>query len=150
MYSSADQNFFWLTHSAGSFEDFPHMTKAAYNTLKWRPCLVPSAAQKQSVCICVFVVRTPNMGKHLRLTEDLFRAACIRANMPGFKEAWQESSNIFLASFKRVANADHVRRKKQLLRFAVPSTRKAPSDQLFLSAESHWHEVNLVFVYDID
>ena len=125
------------------------MTQAAWNTPKWQPCLVPSAAQKQSVYICVFVVNTPDVRKPLRVTEELFRATCLLAKMPGFNEAWQESSNVFLASFKGFANADRARRKKQLLRFDVASTRKSPSYQLFLSAESHWHEVNRVFIYDV-
>jgi len=126
------------------------MTHAACDTPEWQPCLVPSAAQKQNVYTCVFVVNTPEVRTPLVLTEDLVRAACVRAQMPGLRELWQESFNIFVASFNGWANADEARRRKRLLRFPVSSTTGSSSTKLYVSAESHWHEVNRVFVYDVD
>jgi len=126
------------------------MTQATCDTPEWQPCLVPSAAQKLNVNTCVFVVNTPEVQTPLLLTEDLVRAACVRAQMSGLIELWQESFNIFVASFKGWANADQARRRKRLLRFPVPSTTNSSSKNLYVSAESHWHEVNRVFVYDVD
>jgi len=126
------------------------MTQATCDTPNWQPCLVRSYAQKQNVYTCVFVVNTPDKQTSLPLTEGHVRAACLRAQMPGLKEVRQESFNVFLASFQGFANADKARRKKRLLRFAAPSTPNAPFGKLYVSAESHLHEVNRVFIYDID
>lgn len=126
------------------------MLKAVCDLPKRQACLVPSAAQKQNLCICVFVVNTPDVRTSVPLTEADFQSACRRAQIPGLKEVWQESFNIFLASFRGLPNADNARRKARLLRFALPSTTNAPSKQLYVGAESHCHEVNRIFVYEVD
>lgn len=95
-----------LAHPAGSFEDFPRMSQTTCDTPDWQPCLFRLAAQKQSVYTCVFGVNNPDKQTSLPLTEDHVRAACLHARMPGFKEVWQESFNVFLASFQGFANAD--------------------------------------------
>lgn len=129
---------------------FPRMLKAVRDLPKRQACLVPSAAQKQNLCICVFVVNAPDVRTSVPLTEADFRSAFRRAQIPGLKEVWQESFNVFLASFRGLANADKARRKPRLLQFALPSTTNAPSRQLHVGAEYHWHEVNRIFVYDVD
>lgn len=139
-----------LTHPAGSFEDFPRMSQTTCETPDWQPCLVRLAAQKQGVYTCVFDVNNPDKQTSLPLTEDHVRAACLRAQMPGFKEVWQESFHVFLASFQGFANADKARRRKRLLHFAAPYSPNAPFEKLSVSAKPHWHEVNRVFIYDIN
>ena len=126
------------------------MTQATWNTSSRQSCLVPSAAQKQNANTCVFVVDTPDVRTRLVLTEAQVRTACVRAKMPGLKDVWQDFSNVFVASFKVFPNADQARRRKHLLQFAVPSTKNVPSKKLFVSAESHWYEVNGVFICDVD
>lgn len=126
------------------------MAQATADTPIWQPCLVQSAAEKQNLCICIFVVNTPDVRMPSPLTEADFRAACRDAQIPGLKEAWQESFNVFLASSKGLRNAEEVRRKPRLLRFAMPSTYYKNSRELYVTAESHWHEVDRIVIYEVD
>jgi hypothetical protein len=139
-----------LTMSEEYFEDFPNMEQATCDTPTSQACLAPSAAQKQNVYTCVFVVNTPDVRAASVITETEVQAACVRAKMPGLKHVRQESFNVFVAYFKGFANADNARRRARLLDFHMPSTKKARTSHLYVTAESHWHEINRIFIYDVN
>lgn len=138
-----------LTSRAGIAENFPHLTQATCDTPIWQACLIASTARKLSSRTCIFILNSPDVRAKRDITEAEVRVACERAKLPGLKCVTRQTHSVFVAHFKSHDDAQRARQKARL-NLTLPSEASGQVARLCVKPESHWLEVNSVFVFETD
>jgi hypothetical protein len=96
---------------------------------------------------CVFILNCPDVRTQHDITEPEVRAACQNAGLSRLTYVNRQTHSVFVASFSSKYDAQQARQKVQL-RFQTSLSISAPSVHLTIKAESHFLEINRVFVFE--
>jgi hypothetical protein len=129
-------------------EHFPHLTQATSDTPVGQACLITSIARGgPDPRTCVFILNSPDARAQHELTEPEVRAACQKAGFSGLTSVTRQTHSVFVAYFNNKYDASHARSKLPL-EFAASLGTLAPSTRLRVTAETHYLEINRVFLFE--
>jgi hypothetical protein len=97
----------------------------------------------------VFILNSPDVRSQLDITEAEVRAACQKAEFPGFSHVTRQTRSVFVVSFSTKHEASQARKSARLA-FTSSVGTSALSKRLVVRAEVNFLEISHVFFFEAD